>query len=167
MSKWLFEKYVLNDLYVSSDELTIWVLHADKAPPHIGISSEKRFYSLKINGKDEGLEIKSLLNLIQKKAIPTLAITLTKKLKEVELKKIFNSFSSKIKRQQTCLSPIVEILKPQLKDLILVELLEELNKNQEINSVYGFNLPAGYQGIPSYTRETIQQRINAVQPSER
>ncbi len=167
MSKWLLEKYVLNDTYVSSSELTIWVLHADKTPPHIGISSEKLFYSLKINGKDEGLELKSLLNLIQKKRIPTLAITLSKKVREEEIKKTFDAFGSKINQQQTCLSPIVEILTPQFKDLILVELLDNLDQNQEIKSVYGFNLPSSYEGIPSYTRETIQRRINAVQPSER
>ncbi len=166
MSKWLLEKYVLNDTYVSSNELTIWVLHADKTPPHIGVSSEKLFYSLKINGKDEGLELNSLLNLIHKKRIPTLAITLTNTLKEIELKKTFDLFDSKIMQEQTCLTPIVELLTPQFNDLILVELLDKLDQKKEIKSVYGFNLPAGFEGIPIYTRETIQQRINAVQPSE-
>ena len=166
MSKWLLEKYVLNTDYVSSNELTIWVLHADKTPPHIGISFEKLFYSLKINGKDEGLELKSILNLIDKKGIPTLAITLTNTLKEKTLEKTFASFGPKIHQNETCLSPITKILAPKFNDLILIELLNELDQNQQIKSVYGFHLPVGYSGIPTYTRETIQQRINAVQPSK-
>jgi len=149
-----------------SNELIIWVLHADKKPPHIGISMEKSFYSLKMNGKDDGLAIPSLIHLMEKKEIPTLAITLNTPIFHDQVKSVFLSFGSKIGVDQTCLSPITKLLTPQLNDLILIELLSELDKKQQIKCVYGFYLPQGYAGIPIYSRETIQQRIHAVQPSE-
>jgi hypothetical protein len=167
MSDWLLEKYLNVHTVFNSNELTIWVLHADKTPPHIGISIEESFYSLKINGKDDGLAIPTLLQLMEKKEIPSLAITLNIPMSHEQVKSVFLSFGSKIGVYQTCLSPITKLLTPQLNDLILIELLSELDKKEQIKCVYGFNLPHGYVGIPNYTRETIQQRIHAVQPSER
>ena len=167
MSDWLLEKYLVNNTFSDLDSLTIWVLHADKTPPHIGISVEDAFFSLKINGKDEALEVQSFVHIIHKKQIPTLAITLNTTLKHEHVKSVFSTFGSKIGSNETCLSPIVKLLTPQLNDLILIELLYELDKKEQIKSVYGFHLPKGYIGIPNYTRETIQQRIHAVQPSER
>lgn len=167
MSKWLLEKYLSKDTFVDSNELTIWVLHADKTPPHIGISVENAFYSLKINGKDEGLELNSLMSLIHKKKLPTLAIVLKSVVIAKQVKNVFRAFGPKIIHPQTCLSPIVHLLAPTHNDLILIELLRELDQEKKIQQVVGYHLPTDYQGIPSYTRETIQQRINAVQPSER
>ena len=167
MSEWLLEKYLSKDAFVNSNELTIWVLHADKTPPHIGISIENAFFSLKINGKDEDLELNSLINLIHKKQLPTLAIVLNSIVNAKQVKNVFHSFGPRINQPETCLSPIVNVLAPTQKDLILIELLQLLEQQNHIKNVYGFHLPIDYQGIPSYTRETIQQRINAVQPSER
>lgn len=167
MSDWLLEKYLNIHSELNENDLTIWVLHADKTPPHIGISIEKSFYSLKINGKDEGLALTSLHQLMEKKQIPTLAITLNIPMIHEQVKSVFKSFGSKIGKNETCLSPIMKLLTPQLTDLILIELLSELNKKEQIKSVYGFNLPHGYARIPNYTRETIQHRIHAVQTIER
>ena len=167
MSDWLLEKYLRVHSKFNSNELTIWVLHADKTPPHIGISEEDAFFSLKINGKDEALEVQSLVHIIHKKQIPTLAITLNMPIPLDQVKSIFQNFGTKIGTNETCLSPIIKLLTPELEDLIVIELLTELDKNEQIKSIYGYHLPNGYKGIPTYTRETIQQRIHAVQPSER
>ena len=34
------------------NDVLIWIFHIDKIPPHIGISSQGVFFSLKSNGKD-------------------------------------------------------------------------------------------------------------------
>ena len=167
MSDWLLEKYLVNNTFSDLDSLTIWVLHADKTPPHIGISVEDAFFSLKINGKDEALEVQSLVHIIHKKQIPTLAITLNMPMPLNQVKSIFQNFGTKIGTNETCLSPIIKLLTPELEDLIVIELLTELDKNEQIKRIYGYNLPKGYTGIPTYSREIIQQRIHAVQPSER
>jgi hypothetical protein len=165
MSDWLLEKYLVNNTLVDLNSLTIWVLHADKTPPHIGISVEDSFFSLKINGKDEALELQSLVHIIHKKQIPTLAIILKTQITLDQVKFIFQNFGAKIGTNETCLSPITKLLTPELEDLIVMELLTELDETNQIKSVYGFHLPNGYKGILNYSRETIQQRIDAVQPS--
>jgi len=165
MSDWLLEKYLVNNTLVDLNSLTIWVLHADKTPPHIGISVEDSFFSLKINGKDEALELQSLVHIIHKKQIPTLAIILKTQITLDQVKFIFQNFGAKIGTNETCLSPITKLLTPELEDLIVMGLLTELDETNQIKSVYGFHLPNGYKGILNYSRETIQQRIDAVQPS--
>ncbi|NBR15845.1 MAG: hypothetical protein EBU01_14895, partial [Crocinitomicaceae bacterium] len=38
----------------------LWILHADKIPPHIGISIDGQYFSLKAKGKDENISDKSI-----------------------------------------------------------------------------------------------------------
>ena len=52
-----------------TNRLILWVLHADKIPPHIGLSKNDQFYSLKVSGKDEGLPVRNVLQIIEKKNI--------------------------------------------------------------------------------------------------
>lgn len=167
MSEWLLTKYGRKEINVDFNRLTIWVLHADKTPPHIGISIENKFFSLKSNGKDEGLPMALLFQLIHAKQLPTLGIVLknTVTLKEVE--QVFGTFGSKIGAHETCLTPIVQLLTPSSTDLILIELLNELESQSLITNVLEYFLPEGYTGIPYYTRETIQHRIHELQPVKR
>ena len=110
MSNWLLDKLANPSLEVNENSLMIWVLHADKKPPHIGISIEAKFFSLKINGKDEDFPISSLIHLIHKKRIPTLRIQISRDENYEEIKRIFSNYGSKIKTPETCLSPITELL---------------------------------------------------------
>ena len=144
MSEWLLTKYVTNDKIVDESQLTIWVLHADKTPPHIGISIKNKFYSLKTKGKDEGIPIASLFQLIQAKRLPTLGITLKNNITLNQVDEVFASFGSKIGENETCLTPIVELLTPNLQDLILIELLNELDTQNLITNVFSYFLPEGY-----------------------
>lgn len=167
MSEWLLTKYENKDKNVDVNQLTIWVLHADKTPPHIGISIDNKFYSLKTKGKDEGIPIASLFQLIQAKRLPTIGVVLKNSFTLNQVEEVFFSFGSKIGEKETCLTPIVSLLTPNLKDLILIELLIELDKQNLITHVKGYFLPEGYTGIPYYTRETIQNRIHELQPVKR
>jgi hypothetical protein len=163
MSNWLLDKLASTPSEIKEDQLTIWVLHADKKPPHIGISIESKFFSLKINGKDENLPIASLIQLIHKKQIPTLRIQLNLDETFVNVGSVFSNYGSKIKTPETCLSPITELLLPTYKDLILIELLDELKEKNQIETISSFYLPEDYRGIPEYTRETIKNRLHAIQ----
>ena len=57
---------------ISLDKTLLWVIHADKTPVHLGISSNGSYFSLKKNGKDEHLSIEILQELLTRKQIPTL-----------------------------------------------------------------------------------------------
>ena len=59
-----------------SEKAYLWVWHADKIPPHLGLSTQSRYYSLKSNGKDQNVCFEKVIQLIDRKKIKTLAIEL-------------------------------------------------------------------------------------------
>jgi hypothetical protein len=57
------------------------------------------------------------------------------------------------------LAPITEIYFSETQDLILIELLNLLNEAGVVETIFGINLPADYNGIPAYSRTDIQNRL--------
>ncbi len=144
----------------------IWVIHVNKIPPHIGISSNGIFYSLKVNGKDNGIPTDIILKLIEKKKIHTLFIEL-KSLELCELDLIYNRFKDLSSPEITCLTPIIEFLKEDSKIETVSELLVNLDKKNQIKSFFGLNLTDDFVGIPSYSKIDIQNRILKLQDVKR
>lgn len=137
----------------------LWILHADKIPPHIGISTFGNYFSLKVNGKDEHLPNEKLLTLIQSKKISTVVIALssTYDVKVIESK--FRKFQKAQDLNTTCLTPIKELLAPNALVLRLKDLLEILKETGEIQKVYGLNLSESFKGILFYTPDEIMKRL--------
>ena len=86
--------YVMNNIQSFSLErvlegIVIWVLHADKIPPHIGISINGLFFSLKANGKDIAVPIENVLDVINRREITLLCFSLSDVLSE---KRVADSF---------------------------------------------------------------------------
>ena len=144
----------------------IWVIHANKIPPHIGISSNGKFFSLKVNGKDNGEASDIILKVLEKKKIHTLFIEV-KALKLSELALIFNRFKDLKSPEITCLTPIIEFLKEDSKIETVSELLVNLDKKNQIKSFFGLNLTDDFVGIPSYSKIDIQNRILKLQDVKR
>jgi hypothetical protein len=145
----------------------LWILHADKIPPHIGISSYGSYFSLKVNGKDEDLPVKKLLALIQNKKMSVVIIQLLNTLSLDDLKEKFNNFQKAEDLTTTCLTPIKELLTYETNVLKLKDLLETLHENGEIKEVFGLNLKKTFKGIPFYTTEQIQKRLELLKHAER
>ena len=138
----------------------LWVIHADKKPPHIGISKEGVYFSLKVSGKDDQVSINSLVGLVNSKHIPTLAIQIVDDLFEVnDLKDAFEDYASATSHVSTCLSPISKLYFPSERDLILSELLQAFEEKSILGKIYGMNLKADFQGIPAYGRSEITNRL--------
>lgn len=136
----------------------LWVLHADKIPPHVGISVEGNYFSLKYNGKDEGVSVESVIELIEKKPIKTLAIQLKKVIVSDELKNAFARFERTSPNEVTCLAPIEKALgKTKFEKLEL--LLHDLELHNELEEIIGFNIDESYKGIPFYTEADIHKRL--------
>lgn len=134
----------------------IWVLHADKAPPHIGFSSENTFFSLKVSGKDEGLNTDNVLELIQRKKIPTLLIQLTEIRSSEDVKSEYDLFERAVFGSITCLNPIRNLLN-QPEATQLSDLLSRIETTIQI--VAGLNLPNEYKTLPSYSTNEIHSYI--------
>ena len=160
MFKWEFDQ--VEDFKFASIETgseCLWILHADKIPPHIGISKGASYFSLKVDGKDEALELTVLKKLIAAKKIPTLVVSLKVGLDEHKIAKQFGLYTTASANKCTCLTPIKSVLN-ELEVSKLNQLLAALNSTGKIQSVHGLYLPQDYQGIPEYTEQDIHTHLN-------
>lgn len=137
----------------------LWVIHADKTPPHIGFSIDNHYFSLKANGKDNGISTDSILQIIQKKKIGTVLVKLNSDTTFQETKLAFEKFDSAKGLNSSCLVPIRNVLKAPNSISKLSELLFFLETQHMIYSVFGLHLSNDYKGIKSYSTIEIQQRI--------
>jgi len=140
----------------------ICVIHADKIPPHLGVFSEGYFFSAKANSADVNIPVKQLFHLFQSKSIPVLFYQLNNNYKWTShlLSGVFSGYKQGLKETQTCLTPILEIVRPTSECEVVTDLIRYLDKKQDIIDVYGINLSSTFEGIPSYHRDEIEQRIN-------
>jgi len=147
------------DVYsFESDSVYLWVLHADKVPPHIGVSSEGSYFSLKSNGKDQNLPISSVRSIVERKGIKTLLFKLDCNVSAKDIEEQFSLYTKTITNQVTCLNPLRNIL--NFSDArILKDLLAELNNEQLIQSVVGINIDDSFKGIQDYKIEDIHHRL--------
>jgi hypothetical protein len=151
-------------IYASIDSLglnrtLLWILHVDKIPPHIGISTFGSYFSLKANGKDEALPVEKLILLIRSKKIPTVIVELSEDIPLDTISVKFNQFAKAEDLNATCLTPIKELLAPKHSVSRLKDLLETLQLTNEIQKVYGLNLASTFKGIPFYTTDEIRKRL--------
>lgn len=138
----------------------LWIIHADKIPPHIGISNDGIYFSLKVSGKDDAVSINSLVGVVAAKQIPTLAIeVMDEELTASKLKSIFNQYERAESNVSSCLTPVSQLYFPKQEDLILSELLDAFREKKLLGNVYGMNLKSSFQGIPTYGRSEITNRI--------
>ncbi len=137
---------------------SIWVIHADKIPPHIGISTEGLFYSLKSGGKDERLPTSKLLNILDKKKITVLVVELKSNIQIESIELVFKKYQRTEHGKVTCLAPLKEILKSPYADKVM-HLIAELGESEQIKTIHSLNLPDDYNGIPPYDISDIHKRL--------
>ena len=141
-----------------SQGIVIWVLHADKIPPHIGISVNGLFFSLKANGKDMAAPIDNVLDVINRREIMLLCFSLRDVLSEKVVADSFNLYDKTIPNKITCLNPIKNVLRHD-KPTKIVELLSLLEKEGRIFNVFGLNISNDFSGIKDYDVADIHERL--------
>lgn len=134
----------------------LWIWHADKIPPHIGISSNGLYFSLKVKGKETDLPVSVVLDAIQRKKIPSLCYLLSDQIEDLSLH--FNAFHRAVAGEITCLFPIREALGLPVASQ-LSELLESLEQEGRIEKKIGFFLPEDFNGLPNYGMFEIHERL--------
>lgn len=134
----------------------LWVINADSIPPHIGLSVNGQFFSLKYNGKDSGVPVERLVEIFRSKKIKVLLFKIGS-VDDILLNRVFSEFECTVPGQITCLQPIKEILK--LKADTIHDLLQELSVRNEIEAVYQLNIDKDFKGIPEYTLDDIYHHL--------
>ncbi len=161
MSDWL-----MNDIReftadsIEENSVMLWILHADKVPPHVGISIGHAYFSLKVDGKDVDVNVKNVLSVIRMKSIPTLLANVQDSpIRKETIREIYNQFEYAEAPLYSCLTPIKQLFqRPEVTKLI--SLLEQLEADACIRGYYGLNLPQDYRGIPFYTEKDIHNHLN-------
>lgn len=154
---------------ISSADLShsfIWILYADKIPPHIGISTANLFFSLKFEGKDERIPILQLKKVLNAKKITTVAVQLNSFITLDTLNITFGKYD-KIPEQKSCLTPVLEVLNESEKISTISYLLKELKVKEQIKAYFGLNLHPEFTGLKSYTKKEIQARIKKLRHAQR
>lgn len=151
----------VNHLSSVSDEedLLIWVFHVDKTPPHIGISTQGIFFSLKSNGQDK-IPVDKVSYMVKNKNIKLIKLKLNIRLSVALVEHVFNSFTSATSARCSCLSPIKKVLDvpneiPKLSDLLIY-----LDGAKKISGWSAQNVSVEEAGIKSYAVSDIEKRLN-------
>lgn len=155
-------KHIGNPSEIDFSTNVIWVFHADKIPPHIGFSSENRFYSLKVSGKDEQLNVQQVLELIHRKKIPSLFIQLKTAISLQEVEKAYQKYQRAVYGSITCLTPIRELVQ-QTNARQLSDLLNRID--HAIETTAGIYLPENYTALPVYSIDEIYSYISELSKS--
>lgn len=145
--------------YNGGDTLSLWIFHVDKIPPHVGISQDGFFYSLKSNGKDFSLE-SSVFQIIENKNIKCVILKLNNKSKKTVIKAVFDQYERALSAEVSCLTPIKEILNLDKDIPKLASLLSELESRNMIEGYSGFNVTKSECGILKYEVSDIDKRLN-------
>jgi len=124
---------------VLSDSSGIMIINADKIPPHLGIFSKSKYFSVSVHDIHLGNSIEVMIQYIHRKRIPTIFIRLKKDFNENMLFETFNSFH-KLQGQCTCIQPIKEMFKNKLPETssasFIFELIPVLRSNGLIKSFH-------------------------------
>ncbi len=150
------------ELDFREDRSYLYIFHAHKIPPHLGLIVNNLFYSLKANGVDFGLSNHKINALLNRKEISTLVVEIDIDIDQ-QVEKVFNAYGDNIAEGRTCLNPISEFLFGHSKHSKVGELLKDLQDMNAIRALYGFYLPDNFNGIFNYSEEDINARIKNLQ----
>jgi len=156
------EGQYLNGLY-------LLIIHADKVPPHLGMLSEGKYYSILTSGRIIAEDSKSLLRIIGMKKIPTLFLQIkTSNDSSPFLTSIFERYDKVDEQQTTCLMPIKHFFDERFnldieKVSYVFDLVPKLQENELIGQAFHLNLDGfienGSYKLRTYTMKDIQKRI--------
>lgn len=145
-------------LNFKGDSVFLWVIHANKIPPHLGVSQGSSFYSLKANGKDDGLSVDKILPILKKKEIATVFYEMKKDLQVTSPETVFSAFETTVPGEITCLEPLKRVFNNN-DATWLKELLAFLESKERIKDAFGWQLPQTFNGIPDYNPQDIHKRL--------
>ena len=161
MASFTFEHIIRQSPSFDNDEVYIWVWNADKIPPHLGLSLGKNYLSLTYRGVED-FQTATMLRKIKRLNVPMLFVKISVSADQQKLLDTFSSYERAKPGGATCLSPIKDVLQASPEVIQLSLLLQFLEKHQQIESVFGVNLPDDYHSLPEYGWQDIVKRIETL-----
>ena len=144
----------------------IILINAHEKPPHLGVFSNDKYFSLSANEIQNSLDVAVVLQIINRKKIPSIFISFKKTLNNSIIEKIFASYSD-LKEGMTCVNPIKKLVNQQICEInnvqFIFELIPLLEKSDHLKSYHHLYcesyLDANYFELREYSMEDILTRI--------
>ncbi len=136
----------------------LWIFNPTKFPPHIGISTEQKYYSLKMNGKDEAIDTSTLFDFCEREAKKLIVQEVKISISEEKIANAFAKFQNVIPGENSCLAPINQLFNLP-KSTILKDLLDNLDNNKRLNRVFQLNLSNDVQ-LVTYTAQELHEKLS-------
>ena len=142
----------------SVDSSYLWIWNPTNIPPHMGLSVDGRYFSVKANGVDFNSPVEDIVEIISRKKLPVLAIELDLDFRLDQCKTEFDKYDRTIAHEVTCLNPIKSVLGfPEV--MKLSELLIELETNASLGRKISWNIKEPTLVLPDYSMEDIHAHL--------
>lgn len=153
-----FDIALLEDAERLNQGVFLWIMNPEDIPPHLGLSEDGHYFSLKKTSLDYSKPVSQLYNVIVKKGIPCLFLEFSVN----DLKDIRDAFKmfTFLDKGMTCLDPIKDVLNDTTSRTVH-DLLMSLESKKSISSIYSVNLPQSFMGLADYSREELIERFNS------
>lgn len=145
------EDFAMNSSY-------LWIWNPADIPPHMGLSVDGRYFSLKANGLDLGSKLEDIIGLISRKKMPVLAVNLDHAFSVSDCVAEFSKYDKTIAHEITCLNPIKSVLNfEQAKKLS--ELLMEIEEKGIQGEITAWNIDEDSIELAEYSTEDIHKYL--------
>jgi hypothetical protein len=166
MFSYLFEKFTVENQEIDFDKSLLWIINSDKTPPHIGISENSKFYSLKATGKDNAIFTNDIFLLLKKKDIEFVLVELAPHAIVKNIESVYLTYSKAIPSKVSCISPILDCFDLD-EPMLLYDLINYLSSKELINSINVFNFQREKLGLGIYGEKDVVLEIEKLQGAKR
>ena len=163
-------EYLFHNLSKSSypnllKEIYLWIWKPNEPAPHIGISCNGKYFSLKTNGKEMDNDANKKLRLSNLKSTPLVLLEIIDSITLHDIKKAFGKYERAFTLNTSCLQPISNIF--NLPSKKLTELLFKLDEQNKVGIAHIFNLEQKEVGIISYEIIEIEKKLISLKNAKR
>ncbi len=159
MYKFNQEIAILNSTDILKSGFYLWIWNPNQKSPHLGISLNGEYFSLQVYGKQENIATNTLVELVQRKKNKVLFIQIRTAKKREQIEEVFNDFESCTVNQCSCAKPLLKIFGIDNPNGLLFDILDKIEQENSVQSVYALNLPSEFTGIPPYTFADVQSNL--------
>jgi hypothetical protein len=135
----------------------LWIWNPQLKPPHIGISTKGKYFSLRFHKVERSIEVEQITQKIYRSKIPLLLLAVQQDILINYVNQIFKKFSSCSENECSCLLPILQSLSIKNETFLLKDLINHLEENKNITQKIGLNLPLDWTDIPLYTAQDVRE----------
>lgn len=146
---------------IQKESTYLILFHIDKQPPHLGVLDRGKYYSLRYDKLQMGLDFQTILKTVEAHKIQCLIFEIKVDSESEDAAVVFEKYDSI--EQISCLHPIREFFFPEgFESIQLVfDLLDNLNWKRRVLNTYSLNLGANTKNyeMKRYSIQQVQEEI--------